>query len=190
VPKEEPPRPGDDATFTANFLALDDCDGGGAGTAACDVTGVATPLSGPHSGKQNIGGGGVNRPKITLTFSNFLQTSNGEYTGDEGKSCFRTGNYDNVILDIHKKTPNSDEARISLWFTAKDKGDADTDVTYSLSLSGDFVDVTKWAPEGEETAMTHGFPGTFMVGSNNSPASLACKGTGSVNFSVEVERID
>ena len=172
------------ATFQTTAAVGGDC-GALGGTQACDVTGVADPLFGPHSGKQNIGGGGVHQTPIPLTFSAFLQTPVSGYLDGEGDNCFGGVAFAG-ILDIHKKTPNSDEARISYWFTGWDKQTGLTPVNYSLSLSGDFVDVTKWAPEGEETDTIDGSSGTFMVGSNNSPAELACKGTGNVNFSIDV----
>ena len=95
-----------------------------------------------------------------------------------------------AVLEGASKEP-ADEARVSYWFTGRDRQTGDIDVTYSLSLSADFVDVTKWVPAttaDEDRAEIDGSSGTFTVANNNSPAELACKGTGSVNFSVDVER--
>ncbi len=174
------------ATFQTTAAVGGDCNGDVGGTPDCDVIGIATPLFGPHSGKQNIGGGGVHQTPIPLTFSAFLQTPVSGYLDGEGDNCFGGVAFAG-ILDIHKKTPNSDEARVSYWFTGRDRQTGDIDVKYSLSLSADFVDVTKWAPEAGQTAEIDGSSGTFTVANNNSPADLACKGTGSVNFSVVVE---
>ena len=182
---------GEDTNFTATFQTTaavgEDC-GASDGAQACDVTGVATPLFGPGGGKEHIAGGGVHQKPLPLTFTNFLQTAVG-YDKDEGGRCFPAREYFGA-LNISKKTPKSDEARVSYWFTGRDRQTGEIDVKYGLSLSADFVDVTKWVPATTaigDRALIDGSSGTFMVENNNSPADLACKGTGSVNFSVVVE---
>ncbi len=162
--------PSGDGTFTAEFTG--------------DLTGGGT-LFGPQSGKEVLNSNF--QVPLTLDFTgnpSFLETNVDGYTDDEGDNCFDAG-ASGGILAIGKKTPNSAEARIQYNFTAKDKVDGTTDVTYTLKLSGDLI-LEEWVPDEEGTTITGS--GTFEVNNSNSPASLSCNGTGSVDFSVEVER--
>ena len=168
---EEPPPPPEDATFTATFTGP-------------DVTGVANPLFGPHGGKKLLSGGGVNQPPIPLAFNAFLQTANG-YTGPEGAKCFPEDDYGGS-LGIFQNTPGSDEAIIHYNFTGKDKVNGETDIVYALLLRGVLVPA-KWVPAttaDEDMATING--GTFEIAPEHGPGAISCKGTGDVDFTVEV----
>ena len=163
-----------DGTFTATFQALGDCNGDVAGTPDCDVTGGGV-LFGPQGGKELISGGGV-----PLTFTDFLHSVVG------GATCFSGGDFEG-ILQITEKNPGSTEARIQYNFKAKGN-DGTPDIGYTLGLSG-VLDPVAYAPAiGASTEIT-GSPGTFQIAPSHGPGAISCKGTGSVNFSVEVKRI-
>ena len=167
---EEPPPPPEDATFTANFTGN-------------VVTIVGGPLFGPHGGKKMLSGGGVGRPEIKLNFTDFLHVVEG------GESCFPVVpdvvGYPG-ILAIFQKTPGSDEAIIHYNFTGKDKVSGDTDIVYALLLRG-VLDPADWVPattEDEDMATIAG--GTFEIAPEHGPGAISCKGTGDVDFTVEV----
>ena len=127
-------------------------------------------------------GGGV-----PLTFTDFLHSVVG------GDSCFPvdavTGLADfQGILQITENTPGSTEARIQYNFKAKGN-DGTPDIGYTLGLSG-VLDPVAYAPAiGASTEIT-GSPGTFQIAPSHGPGAISCKGTGSVNFSILVTRID
>ena len=157
----------EDATFRATFTG--------------DVTGVATPLFGPQSSKKRIVGGDVHQPEITLTFNEFLQTAAG-YSDEEGPNCFPAKNY-RGILGIGQNTPGSDEMRIQYNFKANGT-DGTEDIGYTLILRG-VLDPAEWVPEVDETATIN--VGTFEIAPSHGPGAISCKGTGIVNFSIDVE---
>lgn len=167
--------PSGDATFTATF--------------SVDLTGGGT-LFGPGGGKEVLQSGfQVDIPLVFNEAPFFLETPLDGYTEIEGKNCFADGASDG-ILQIGKKTPNSAEASVQYFFTAWDKTRT-TRVTYHLKLSGDLIP-EQWVPalvDQETTINGSGTRTTFEVKNNNSPAGLACKGTGTVNFTVVVKRI-
>ena len=167
---EEPPPPAEeDATFTANFTGP-------------DVTGPATPLFGPHSRKKSLSGGGVNQPPVSLTFNAFLQAANG-YTGAEGANCFPEDVYGG-LLSIFQATPGSTEAKIHYNFTGKDKVNGETDIVYALLLRG-ILDPAEWVPATTEDMATI-TGGTFEIAPEHGLGAISCKGTGDVDFTVEV----
>ena len=167
---DDEPDPVEDATFTADFTGP-------------DVDGVADPLSGPQSGKKKLSGGGVHQPDILLTFTTFLQTANG-YTGEEGANCFPAGVYGGS-MGIFQNTPGSDEAIIHYNFDGQDKVNEGTVIRYALLLRGVLVPA-EWVPEIGETAVIDGANGTFEIAPGHGPGATSCKGTGDVDFTIEV----
>ena len=75
---EDPPLPSDDATYTATFQTLENCDG--AVGPPCDVTGTTDNLFPPQGGKELMLSD--HRFPVLLTRTDFLQTAVG-YSGDD-----------------------------------------------------------------------------------------------------------
>ena len=173
---DDEPDPVEDATFTADFTGEDGV--------VLDVDGVATPLSGPQSGKKKLSGGGVHQPDILLTFTTFLQTANG-YTGGEGANCFPAGVYGGS-MGIFQNTPGSDEAIIHYNFDGQDKVNGGTEIRYALLLRGT-LDPADWVPAKiGDVAVIDGAKGTFEIAPGHGPGDISCKGTGDVDFTIEV----
>ena len=172
---EEPPPPGDEATFTATFL--DDCDPSG-GFIACDVTGEVD-LVGPHAAKKVLS----KEPKVLgELFLPGLQT-----TITDGAACFGTDQRFSADLQIRQDKAGSAEANIWFGFTAKRKDGNDGDVNYLLELlEGVIAPSGNWPAVNGPSTITGG---KFKIGHHFGPGrEFACTGTGSLFFSALVVR--